>query len=748
MSQIIAGLSGAAALTGAEIKASYDNQLGARVIARIADLASLTYGATGLSVQAGQRVHAIAENLTFDVLGAEDETADIVTAAGVRLRRLRSEVETTAARQIAAKAILDAHVPVSSLPQTVALEKLRNDYDEFAGYTPLTPDGVHWKRSYYSNRIGNSESAGLPRLFLGSETLLYEGASVAKVPPNPDGAQAQPATETQSVSDGTQTGTWTAPETVEGVEGLSYSTTTGDAVEYTVTGAARVMWRTFTSADIAGVAAVTITESAVEIPAGDYAVPLDGATSRRLVDLSSSALSGGLCIIPLADLDPLKTYTVRVEVDPTNPAGRRIYDGGVLEFDALAFDAEGISGFAQEKDLGSGRVGNLLFYAGNVAIYRLDDVTRIDWRYIGGIGFNTAELTVFDIGGSEVAAVTVDTDGPLQNTAATVAEDLPRASYYLRVSNSSTVTGDDARIYDRGAVGYDVTTPGTPGVHEFDLQGQARVISGNTTFGQSNFIAGGNVEYAVQWTATDREADDSDYAGGVHNYDDSPTDIRVWVDGVEVDYAGAAELTTWTGRRIRMTFSCVIRAPEDNLPVCRLDVVYEWTAAGAYCEWTETVTRVGGAWSHDHYAVMLNSPNRDTSGTYANQGQLAANLNGGFDNRVLDGYGALRLSAYNRTSVDVYERCDTLVHADGGYAIAAQVLNRSEIDRAFYGMADNATKWCSANDRDDYKTKTYGRTYRKPDGTGGVFRPEGHSVTVKRIFRAYRGDWIDSAIGA
>lgn len=653
---------------------------------------------------------------------------------------------------IGVKALLDAAVPVSALPQAVMLEKLRTDYTEWAAYTPMTPDGIDWHRWYHTHRIGNSDAIGSPRLICGARVKLYASTAIAKHAENyVTGTEGQAPTSTQATTAGVATGTWTSPATVSGVTAISYSTAVGDKRVYTVTGAERIAWRAANVAANGGWAKIKVDVSGTEVASGLYDVPL--ASGTRLVKLNSSALSAGMVYVPLAHgLNPATTYTVTIEVDTTNPASGRVYDGGIRAYDEIAFDAVGIHGTAQEKNL-SGVVGNLLFFSGQTVVYEIPDATRIDWNYISTTGSNTAEFTIYDSAGDEIAAYDLSslaTAAAQGGNSAKIASGLTLGTYYLHVRSSSTVTGTDQRIYAAGATAYDTTSPGTVGVDVFDLDGQSRILSSYTTYGQNVFAAFGNQEYATQLRkASEAEGvvDETYFIGGVHNNEGNPLNLVVTVDGSVVDYAGAAQYAQWDGEVIRIEFDQYGLFKIDQSQASLLHWVIEYSAAGYSVAITDTITAVAGAYAHVSYAAMLNAPNGDAGVSVAAGGQLSASLGGGLDSVLMDGWGETVSDVYDGSSTGISARCRGVARHNGAFAIACALLNPAEIDRAFDTVAAKTVSvWSSLNDRTDGTGKSYVRAFSGP-ASAGTFRAYGHSYTSRKSYRAYQGSGVLRAAG-
>lgn len=199
------------------------------------------------------------------LVGQRGETVSNIIDQGTRFRGLR--------------AIMDAYEPISRLPQSCMLKRLRTDYLEFAVYYPMTADGVRWNRAYFTNRF-NGGNAGCARHIRTSEALLFQSNIQAPAAENQTtGVESQASTVTRVASDATRVGTWTAPATVGGVTDVSYSTVVGDTSTYSITGAARIGLRAYASAANGGISRIMVKESGAEIPAGQYRIPLKDASS-------------------------------------------------------------------------------------------------------------------------------------------------------------------------------------------------------------------------------------------------------------------------------------------------------------------------------------------------------------------------------------------------------------------------------------------------------------------------------------
>lgn len=695
----------------------------------------------------------VASDWTFEEVASGES---FTTAGGVKLLRQTNEVERSAPITANARARLDADVPSSGLPQTIKLEKLRTDYSEFSVFTPMTYDGRLWNRWYHTNRIGNSNATGAPRNYTTSEVGLYDSSIVSKVADNwSSGTMGTSSTGTQATSSGTRTGTWTGSATVDGVTDIRYSTVAGDKVVYTVTGTERIAWRAYKNGGNGGWVEILIEESSVEIASANYDVPVDSGTSRRTVKLDNTSLSNGQVEIPLASgLDSSDTYTVTITVDASNPSGGRSYDGGITEYADIAYNTTGLHGRVQEKTVGS-TTGNLMYWSGLTVVYEVTDATRIDWNFIQGSNFSTADFKVYDNTGTEISTYenqTHDTNGSQILSAVTVCKGLTKGTYYIHISPSSTAIGNDQRIYDVGVKSYDETVAGDITSDEFDLQGQAVVLSDATTYGQSNLIFGGNTEYAVQFATTDRTLTDNDFVTGVHNTSANPTEANptnfvVKVDGTVVDYANASQYDSWTGELIEITFSTVVSDHDTGTAIVRLDWTLNYSAAGYQCQIVENIT-AATVYSGIHYgALMLVSPNRDTSVTVALQGQLGNNVGGGFDSRYFDGWGTDTPADYDNSSYAIDQRCLTIAHYNDEYVVAATILNPQEIDRGYVGEADYQTTWSSYNDRVSGTSKGYVRSYRVPSN-GRILRLQGDTATFKKSYRCYKGRRMKTLLGA
>ncbi|GAJ11348.1 unnamed protein product, partial [marine sediment metagenome] len=175
---------------------------------------------------------------------------------------------------------------LAELDNSCKIEKLRDTtYEEFAAYTPLTTNGIYWQRWLFTNRF-NVTNDGAPRMLMCTLAGLYPSTTVARTPANNVSETRAGAVATgfpKASATAAFVGTWTAPATELTTTDVSYSSAIGDTCTYTVTGAEELELRGLYAGN-GGVALVTITESAVEIPEANYQLPSD-----HLVNFISTA---------------------------------------------------------------------------------------------------------------------------------------------------------------------------------------------------------------------------------------------------------------------------------------------------------------------------------------------------------------------------------------------------------------------------------------------------------------------------
>lgn len=625
---------------------------------------------------------------------------------------------------------MNAVEPLSALPNQVMLEKLRASAGEteFAVYTPISADGTSWARRYYTNRF-NTGITGCAREVAVTLARLYVSGIEEKHAINiSTGTEATAPIQTQATADATsRTGTWVGPATTNGVTDTRYSVTVGDSVVYTVTGATRIALRAVNNSVNGGIGELTITESSVEIPEDNYLIQIDASTSRRLVNLRSGRQpSTGLAHVPLAkNLDPSKTYVVTIEVDASNPVGGRMYDSGLLEYDAIAYDAVGLHAVVNQTT-GLGVLYNDLPWAGQVAVYEFVDVTRINWRCYKTTPVGQVAFTVYDSSGVEISTYTTETydtySGLGQAASVEVASGLARGTYYLHVEvlKTKNASSTNFRVLENGGIGYDETTGGELGVDTFEIQSMPTNPSSGSDIGTHVLSGNGNVELAIRVSKTGEATGDAEFVGGTHAFESSPANVVFRVDGVEVDYSGASNNATWIGSTINLDYDTELQFPSDSSAWADVHYGCRWTRAGY--EPSSRVEVTTDARIYVLYPTMVHTPSRDPGGSYADD------VGGGFDTWVLDGMKVETYADYDNTTVNEGPSAVGLIGYNDDYAISC-------VFQSSLAVAGDVI----AVSRSDSTNKLYSRA-QGFDFTNGVVVPTGTVYTWSQTYRVWGAD--------
>jgi hypothetical protein len=753
----------------------------ASTVAELRDI-SPEYAGQQISVS-GHTVQGIGGGVFVAVAGSiTDNNWNLIDSARTGYYWMRIEVYQSsivpAARDIIA--LTNSAFNTGGLTNGIMLQKLRTDYLEFSVYTALSTDGLYWARWLFTNRF-NDGNAGAPRMLLCSLAQLYASTQVAHVASN----KASGTTTTAAInvytssSATTTTGTWTAPATINTVTDVSYSTTNGDKKVWTTSGNQRLVLRGVNVAANGGIANVKVFTDAgltTEIPDANYQIPVETVTGRRLVSFASS--SEGLIHIPIANgLDSGTTYYVVVEVDATNNNGvGRCYQAGVYAYANIAYNAvsgdTGIHGVVDDAELpgGSGQFNSRSYFSGTTAIYKAVDATKIDWRYVETTSGSIVQFKVYNSSGVEISTyenASKDTyaAGSTARTV-TVAKGLTKDTYYLHVVNGKTRNASNTtgyRYYDYGIIPYDETSAGVLGVDEFDNNDVPLIITDpNNDSDQGSeyvLIGTGNLELALEVRKTTSDPGDEEFVGGIHSYESTPTPI-FYVDGAVIDFAGAAQFDTFTGKDVAITFTTTLYFPEEpiwklnpTVPYIVGDIVhyapnnkhYECNSApttgvpGVSPDWTDlgnadscmTVTysmllaasgytvKTGKEVTtacviHDEFSIMLNCPNTATTPHYT-QGK---EVGGGFKYVCADTNYTINSYDNSSTSIDPQQLSVAFVNSE--YMVVAGYVMLPEVPVKFLGAPyEVGEPWCLIQDRTDRTVKFYTRAFSgDPNGDG------------------------------
>ena len=626
-------------------------------------------------------------------------------------------------------AVLAAFPPPDSLPNTVVLRKLRTDYPEFAIYAPLTADGIQWARWWFTNRF-NVTPAGAFRMIRCTLSKLY-----ASTPQAPQAENL--TTQTQSIAPtstlltsgaSARSGTWTASATVTGVTDIRYSTAVGDYVEYQVTTAGRLQFRTLQNSSNGGILDITVKDGAGTLIT-DSRLLQPAAAGVMTVNLKNDW--NGCCHLPLAESLTADTYTVRVTVAASNPAGGRAYDGGFEIYATFPVTSAGQVATWQTRTLGVSVPTALL--PGAVRVYTFTG-TRVSWRYGQSTNAGMLDVRVFDATGTEIApqyyqtvSRTLDAYyGQSVQSSVVVAAGLPYGAYSLRVQNLPTknVLGTGYRAYDFGPIAYNEAVPGVIGVDEFDDMGanDAALNSGQILIGT------GNLELAIKVRRLDEPAGSATdvFVGGIHGSETTPVSPVFTVDEATVDFAAGAVGAQWVGAQAAVTSSTSLKLPIDSSVFAAAS--YSFTVSrGGY------VTDIGRTYSasvivSEDYGMMLNVPSRQ-EGT--------PGYSGGFENVFAfpDSLGAYHNYPLHTDHSNLLPKTlGTGIYFNSGAQVSAEQTNWPEIDAAFSAPVFQSSRNKSfVQERSDKTIKFYNRCF--PGASTGVTVPSGTAAHTKALYR-------------
>jgi hypothetical protein len=659
------------------------------------------------------------------------ETAQAAAEAAQEAAETARDAAVASVSRRDLRAIIDAAVPLGQFAETrCVLTKLRADYPEFSIHAPLTTDGKFWTRRFFSNRF-NVGSTGATHLMRESLSALYATTTTAPIAENlTTGTQAQAASATEGTADGSYTGSWTGPATVNGVTDIIYSTTPGDKVVHTLTvpSNGRLVWRTLANSTNGGIVYVVVrVNGGAEIASGNYIVPL--TSGERRINLAESAT--GLTLIPLAEGLAAGDYDVEIYVSSANPGSNRGYHGGVNAYAVTAFDAVGRMGTWENRTYGS--VSNIptTFRPGAEAIYEFTGTGCI-WRYAQTTSAGQASLHVYDNGGVEIdsgdydiVASTVECyNGVTQVTQTRVCSGLALGTYYLVIKSLNTkhASSTGYRVPDYGVIAENETTAGVPGTDAFYDYG---VTDSTLANGTSTFIGHGNLTHAIKARKTTDASGVETYVGGGHGYEGAPASLVFTVDGSVVDFAGGAVNDTWIGRKIDFTYTTTLKFPSDSSNFCNMSFDYTISAAGMSHRTSGEFT--ADAVVYDHYALMLVTPNRDTGTT---------GIDGGFEN-VEAVESSHVLSAHNDAITTLSKISEQFLAWNDNYAVYGAQTSRSMSSAASLGTPTSIFQ-----DRTDDSWKGYVQFTQ----TGARTIPAGSTFSHAAVYRCAKIPGLSAAL--
>lgn len=636
----------------------------------------------------------------------------------------------------------------AAIPRAMMLEKLRTDFLEFSIHTCIDPQGIEHARWLHTPRFdlnvtgGSGTGGGSPRMLMCTKSMLYASSTVAKVASNKSsGTTGSATTHTYDNAVATKVGSWSAPATVNTVTDVSYSITPGDTCVYTITGDERAVIRGVNVALNGGIANVQVFTDVgltTEIDDSEYNIPVDAATSRRLINFATS--SEGLINIPaFFNVSSGNTYYLRMTVDATNPVNGRVYQAGILGYADIAYNAVGIHGVVDDATL-AGNVNSRSYHPGTTVVYLLENCTRGDWKYVATQTGAIAQIKVFDTTGAELADY-VDSVDTYQVSGSTLMREKifdgqPKANYYMHVTNGKTRNAGATgwRYYDAGCVAIDENTAGVVGVDEFDnLDVPNNVTDPNNDNGagtRNMFIGTGNIETATYVRKTSQSYGEDIYVGGTHGYETLAVPT-FYADGVEIDFSGAAQFAKFYATDFRVVFNTVLKFPIDSTDFCNLSYALQFSNCGYTVETGKTT--VADSIVRNEWSYLVMGPNRNP-GAYFTQGE---NLGGGFNWVAAD--KNYEITAYDESGPSIAADQKSMALINDEYMVLAQIVYEEYPD-IFKSTPFEQGRDCSLLQSRPKVSKGYNRVWSGNDSTG-IFVPSGTSWKNIKRFCIVKGNY-------
>lgn len=542
-------------------------------------------------------------------------------------------------------------------------------------YVPLDANGGYAK--YHAECAVGSDpfnaQAGSARILRATLAQVYASANVVNNSSNlTAGAQQQTPSLTKEIDAGTgrtETGTWNVFTTGVQSPKTRYSSVTTSTVAYTVTGVTTILWRFYCNAANGGTATITITESGAGIPAANWLAGLSGGNRVANQKYMSSTISDtNIAYAPLAfNLNPAKTYVVTI----THASGTRMYDSGLLCYNQSTFDGYPSAGqdtvgtWDQYAFSGGFTYGACLF-AGSRKVITLTNTSRIALQIVRRPNGAYMGVKVFDSGGNEINTalyqnLTVHANGYryIDEYAATpaeatvqIADGLTKGTYYVHVwslgdrstafteTTAGTYLSSQWAVFINSATGYDTST-GVAVTASSQFQRSDLQILGN---GSDPLDAMGNEMWAGQFLDTGDGNISADaqamYVTQTHGAESTPTNLVVKMDGVTIDWAGAANLTEWTGvGTLQIDFDTAVYTQKHPTTNQLATMHYTYVFSKGKVTLSYTFTTIRSAFYGYVYGALFLVPN-----TNAN---ALVKLDGGIDKVVLDVDGLYTLSAHD-----------------------------------------------------------------------------------------------------
>lgn len=715
----------------------------------VPDLAAKTAVADLASTAAGKGAALVG---TADGVTVQQklDTQDTSLAANTkRTRRL--------SRQLAPKAFALAETPKAG----VAIQRLRTDRLEFAAYVFLNAAGTKLHRHLITNRL-NPNAGGASNLYMSTLAVLYASSILAKPAENyTTGAYATATTSTQATTAATDTGSWTAPAAVSGVADISRQTTPGSGATrtYSYTLAAgenkRIDLRGANIPGNGGKAKVTIRRDGTEISASEYLLPLVG--SERVASYVDRHNWGNTlthipaCVVSNPTGSP-QTITILLEESvQNNGTNNRIYDGGLLIYNAVAYNATGLHAIAKENATLGGVASLELPHPGSQVVVSFTNTTRVSVDYVKTNSGGKVSFAVYDSGGTEIATYVnneVDTYSATTSTGrVTVAEGLTKGTYHLvaTVQNTKNASSSNYRFYYVQSIGQDESTPGTLGVDLIDNLDVADQPGDFLAMSENCFIGSNNVEAAFElqpsgytYTSTTK------FVTGTHRNDTDPTNIAVSIDGADATASyNALPQFGWlyADEVARISFdSNVDTAIGDGgtgtpgTVLGTMSYTYEFDRYGYHPDTTFTQTAAGKM--RTNYPLMLQCPGSNSnSPSILNRG-----AGGGFELLGFDRGENYNLNDYASSAYIEGVPSDTMVFANSEYAVIATLNNYPELIETFDGVGQDETERFMFA-----RSTSYNKGYLQLNGNDstseGFEVPSGFVWRTRKTYRVVVGDY-------
>jgi hypothetical protein len=598
-------------------------------------------------------------------------------------------------------------------------DQARYEHHVFTQCGLNSPEWIRWVFSNEANAGG--PGTGSLRMCNATRALLYRSRSQVPPPLNTNtgvsnldvnlaGASIYP------YSAATKLGTWTT-SSVSGLS-LNQSSTIGSSVSYAAYGADMIAWRGYSTTNGA-VAKVAITQNGNPIPSANWIVP-DAGGGTRLVSQLLPGEDAGLSMIPLAKgLSPASSYVVTLTYDTSSGSGNTMRDGGVVCWNAGWQTRAGNYGAIHYLNSTTRHQCG----PGERVIYRCEDCTRVDWTIHKESNRGIASFEIYDAYGNQITNLRTSSqdcyaiDPSLSSI--TVVSGLPPATYYLHVivSGNKNASSTKINIDHVSTMAINEAVAGIPGVDAFNLL-DAAPLATSAQIGTSDYIG---FDATLETVMSMCKPTESSYAfvGGVHGSETLNTSSVVFqVDGVAVDFANAAQGTTWTGSTVSVNFSTIRNFVSDGSPAASVTYGNRITPAGY--ENSTGIALTAAVKVTSLYSFMLSFPNTMTG----NSG-----IGGGFGNVSLQPAGPWSYpSGVETNSLPVCP--DAVAVWNGDYVVVGWPLNCDAVAAVFapFNLNDGKRTALIANNANASSAVARNKIYIQPfSNTSGNVIPSGMS---------------------